>query len=211
MQLISVDVIVRDGSGNVVRGLTEKDFEVTEDGKPEEIRSFSFQEIKDRPAGIETADLLGGAKERMAEDMRHAPAAAPATTPAPADDAPTPMTSEELAGRRLIILLFDISSMQPEDVQRAVDSATTYVDKQMTAADLVAVATISSQLDVMQDCASDKEGVRALAKLGYKEGTATRPHRRYRRDRRSAERRRHELDRHLRHWTCSTTTSVCAR
>ena len=38
MQLVSVDVIVRDGAGNVVRGLTEKDFEVTEDGKPEEIR-----------------------------------------------------------------------------------------------------------------------------------------------------------------------------
>src|SRR5207302_10596693 len=78
MQLVSVDVIVRDGAGNVVRGLTEKDFEVTEDGKPEEIRSFSFQEIKDHPAGIATVDLLGGAKERMAEDMRRAPAAASA-------------------------------------------------------------------------------------------------------------------------------------
>ena len=40
-----------------------------------------------------------------------------------AEDAPKPMTSEELAGRRLIVLLFDISSMQPDDVQRAVDSA----------------------------------------------------------------------------------------
>ena len=50
------------------------------------------------------------------------------------------MTSDELAGRRLIVLLFDVSSMQPEDVQRAVDAATKYVDEQMAPADLVAVA-----------------------------------------------------------------------
>ena len=49
------------------------------------------------------------------------------------------MTSETLAGHRLITLLFDVSSMQPEDVQRAVDSAQKYVDEKMSAADLVAV------------------------------------------------------------------------
>jgi len=86
------------------------------------------------------------------------------------------MTTQELAGRRLIILLFDVSSMQPEDVQRAVDSASTFVDKNMTPADMVAVASISTQLDVMQDFSSDKTKVStALARLGYKEGTATPP------------------------------------
>ena len=53
---------------------------------------------------------------------------------------PAPMTSDMLAGHRLITLLFDVSSMQPEDVQRAVDSARKYVDEQMSTADLVAVA-----------------------------------------------------------------------
>ena len=86
------------------------------------------------------------------------------------------MTSEELAGRRLIVLLFDIASMQPEDVQRAVDSATTYVEKTMTPADMVAVATISTRLDVLSDFSADKTKVSAaLATLGYKEGTATPP------------------------------------
>ena len=130
-QLVSVDVVVRDASGAVVRGLTAADFEVTEDGKTQDIRSFSFEEIKANPAPVETADLLAGANAKLAEDTRRAPAAAPAAATPADNDAPKPMTSEQLAGRRLIILLFDVASMQPEDVQRAVDSASTFVDRNM--------------------------------------------------------------------------------
>jgi VWFA-related protein len=175
-QEVSVDVIVRDDKGAVVRGLKQEDFEITEDGKAQDIRSFSFQEIKDRPANeVETVDVLAGAKDKLSAEMRTAPQ--PKAAPAkPVEAAPKPMTSDELAGRRLIVLLFDIASMQPEDVQRAVDSATKFVDKNMTTADMVAVATISTQLDIMSDFSSDKEKVSgALAKLGYKEGTATPP------------------------------------
>jgi VWFA-related protein len=179
-QLVSVDVIVRDGSGAIVRGLTANDFEVTEDGKAQEIRSFSFEEIKANAAGVETADLLAGANAKLKDDTHRTPAAAPAPVAQPAaapEETPgdvKPMTSEQLAGRRLIILLFDISSMQPEDVQRAVDSATTFVNKSMTPADMVAVASISQQLDVLTDFSADKARVAAaLGTLGNKEGTAT--------------------------------------
>ena len=172
-QIISVDVIVRDGSGAVVKGLTAADFEVLEDGKPQEIRSFTFEQIADHPQAIETADLLATAGARLAEDSRAQPAAAPA---APAAIEAKPMTSAELAGRRLIVLLFDISSMQPEDVQRSVDSATKYVDGKMSTADMVAVATVSSTLDVLTDFTADRTKVSAaLAAIGYKEGTATPP------------------------------------
>jgi VWFA-related protein len=190
-QLVSVDVIVRDNAGAVVRGLTAKDFEVTEDGKPQEIRSFSFEEIADHPTGIETADLLAGAKDKLAEQIKtQAPAAASEgrrESPRSGDPSaqrggetkgapPSEVKLDALAGRRLIVLLFDISSMQPEDVQRAVDSASAFVQQKMTPADLVAVASISTQLDVMQDFSSDKTKVSAaLAALGYKEGTATPP------------------------------------
>jgi VWFA-related protein len=175
-QLVSVDVIVRDGSGAIVRGLKAEDFEVTEDGKPMAVRSFSFEEIASKPQAIETAELLAGAKDRLAQDTGKTAASITPAAAAPTPDAPKPMTTEQLAGRRLIVLLFDIASMQPEDVQRAVDSASSFVDKSMTAADMVAVATIGSSLDVLNDFSSDKTTVgAALAKLGYKEGTATPP------------------------------------
>ncbi len=81
-----------------------------------------------------------------------------------------------MAGRRLITLLFDVSSMQPDDVQRAVDSAQKYVSEKMSAADLVAVVTVSSTLSVLTDFTADRGKVAAaLTTLGYAEGTATPP------------------------------------
>jgi VWFA-related protein len=66
--------------------------------------------------------------------------------------------------------------MGPEDVQRAVDAARKYVSGQMTPADLVAVATVSSTLDVLTDFTASGEAVEgALARLAYTEGLATPP------------------------------------
>lgn len=166
--VISVDVVVRDKSGAVVRGLTAADFEIREDGRPQDVASFSFEEITTRPlATVESAGLLAGVEATMAADAGRS---APAKTTA----APVPMTSDMVAGRRLITLVFDVSSMQPEDVQRAVDSANKYVNETMSAADLVAIATIGSTLTVLTDFTGDRATVTAaLGKLAFTEGTAT--------------------------------------
>jgi VWFA-related protein len=174
LNVVSVDVIVRDKSGAVVRGLTAADFEVREDGKPQDISNFSFEEVneKARPA-VQSADLLAGVEAKLAEDSKRtaAPGAAPA--PAATPETPTPMTSDMLAGRRLITLVFDVSSMQPEDVQRAVDSAKKYVDTQMSPADMVAVATVGSTLTVLTDFTADRSKVSAaLGTLAFTDGTA---------------------------------------
>jgi VWFA-related protein len=172
LNVISVDVIVRDKSGAVVRGLSANDFEVREDGRPQEISSFSFEEISQQPLpAVASAELLAGVEARLAEDARR-----PATGPPPQPEAaaPAPMTSDMLAGRRLITLVFDVSSMQPEDVQRAVDSAKKYVDEQMSTADLIAVATVGSTLSVLSDFTADRARVAsALATLAFTDGTAT--------------------------------------
>jgi VWFA-related protein len=174
LNVISVDVIVRDKSGTVVRGLTAADFEIREDGRAQEVSSFSFEEISQKPLPVlESAELLAGVEARLAEDSKRAVApAAPGRDPK--DNAPVPMTSDQLAGRRLITLVFDVSSMQPEDVQRAVDSARKYVDEQMSAADLIAVATVGSTLSVLTDFTADRAKVTAaLGTLASTEGTAT--------------------------------------
>jgi VWFA-related protein len=169
--VISVDVVVHDKSGAVVRGLTAADFEIREDGRPQDVVSFAFEEITTRPlAAVESAGLLGGVEARVADEAGRTAAA----QPEPASTPPAPMTSDMLAGRRLITLVFDVSSMQPEDVQRAVDAARKYVDETMSAADLVAVATVGSTLSVLTDFTGDRAVVTAaLGTLAFTEGTAT--------------------------------------
>jgi VWFA-related protein len=158
-----VDVVVRDRAGDIVRDLTAADFEVREDGRPQEILGLSFQEISStQGTPVSSAELLAGIEERLM--------AAPSTEPA------KPLAAADVAGRRLIVLLFDTSSMQPEEVQRAVDSANTFVANQMSPADMVAVATVNTTLDVLTDFTGDRTTVGAsLARLGYTEGTATPP------------------------------------
>ncbi len=167
--VVSVDVVVRDGSGAIVRGLTAADFTVTEDGKPQQIQTFTFQEIQDRPAtAIDTTNVLEGVQDRLRQEVARSAGAASAGTAA------ATVSPDAFAGRRLLVLLFDISSMQPDEVQRAIDSATAYVDDRMSPSDLVAIVTIGTTLDVLSDFSSEKEVVRtALQHLAYTDGTAT--------------------------------------
>ncbi|MDR1990020.1 MAG: VWA domain-containing protein, partial [Acidobacteriaceae bacterium] len=168
--LILVDVVVRDRSGAIVRGLTRDDFELIEDGAPQQIESFAVEDITSTATPItQPAALLNASG---------ASAAAPIIVTAPdtpaAIDLPTqPLTSEDVAGHRLLTLVFDTSSMQPDDVQKAIDSAMTWVDEQMSPADLVAVAAINTQLQILSDFTSSKERVKAvLNTLSGSDGTA---------------------------------------
>lgn len=171
--VVSVDVIVRDSSGTIVRGLTAADFTLLEDGKPQRIDTFTFQQIADdapRDADAAAPALLGGLEARVRDDLQRGAGTAidPAVT--------GPVPASAFAGRRLMVLLFDVSSMAPEDVQRAVDAAQEYVDTQMAPADLVSVVTIGTTITVLSDFTGVKAEVQAaLAALGYSEGTATSP------------------------------------
>ena len=45
VQLIDVDVVVTGGDGKPVRGLTQDDFEIVEDNRPQQIRTFSVVDL----------------------------------------------------------------------------------------------------------------------------------------------------------------------
>src|SRR5581483_6307793 len=45
--LVVEDVILKDKQGNPIPGLTAKDFIVTEDGKPQEVRVCEFQQLEE--------------------------------------------------------------------------------------------------------------------------------------------------------------------
>jgi VWFA-related protein len=157
VDVVRVDVVVRDREGKVVRGLTAADFVITEDGKPQSVTTFDFEEILTAP--LATGDPLPAVLDR------------PAAPTIPIAGAPK-REIVDLPGRRLIVLFFDLSSMQPEDLDRAAGSARKYIDEEMSAADLVAIASLSQALEVDQDFTADKAALhRVLDRYTGVEGT----------------------------------------
>jgi VWFA-related protein len=160
IDLVTINVVVRDRAGNVVRGLTRDDFAVTEDGRPQSISTFDFETIDTQPAEpvpTQLPTVLGGVGRAVAVS-------------APSKVA-EPLPSVDLHGRRLIAMLFDLSSMQPEELARSTASARDYIEKKLTPADMVAIATLSTTIQVPQDFTSDRESLlKVIDRLSGVEG-----------------------------------------
>jgi hypothetical protein len=65
VNLILVDVVVRDRKGAVVTGLTSDDFQLLEDGKPQQILTFAFEQISGTARPIERASVLARRLRRL--------------------------------------------------------------------------------------------------------------------------------------------------
>jgi VWFA-related protein len=152
VDLVLVDVVVRDKTGAPVKGLTVDDFDLLEDGVRQQIRTFAIEEVGSTAPAFDGATALS----RITPST-----AAHGNTDSRTSGTATSLAPEDLTGHRLLTLLFDTSSMQPEDAQKAAEAAVTWVDTQMTSADLVAVASIGSRLTIQTDFTSSKEEVRA--------------------------------------------------
>jgi VWFA-related protein len=136
--IVLTNVVVRDKkTGDVVKGLKTSDFTIVEDKKPQKIVSFDFENV-DEAAALNEKTTSGHAS--IADLLERNFAAAP----------------EDLKDHRLIVMFFDMSSMQDEDTDRAVDAATKYVNEQMQPADLVAMVSMSTGLSMDQDFTNDK-------------------------------------------------------
>ena len=154
-ELVLVNVVVRDKSGAVVRNLSRDDFSVTEDDKPQTVTSFDFEELApspaatDRAASATPAEPILSSPGRVGADDRSAKALAERSA-----------SKVDMRGRRLIVLLFDLSSMQPEELDRAVKAAHDYVEHKLSGADLIAIASFSTSLQVVQDFTADADALR---------------------------------------------------
>ncbi len=146
-QLVVETVSVKDKDGNPITGLTAKDFAITEDGVPQTIKFFEFQELSDAPPAQPTnprIELL----PRLTKTQ-----IAPET---PGDF--------RYRDRRLLALYFDMTAMPQPDQLRALKAAKTFVQSQMTGADLIAImAYTSGAVQVLQDFTGDRN--RALSIL----------------------------------------------
>jgi VWFA-related protein len=150
--IVLTNVVVRDKkTGAVVKGLKASDFTIYEDKKPQKIISFDYQNVDEAAVLAEKSTASG--KATVADLLERNFAASP----------------KELKDHRLIVIFFDLSSMQDEDIDRAVEAAEKYVKTQMQPADLVALVSMSTGLTMDQDFTSNKDAL--LRGLGKYNGT----------------------------------------
>jgi VWFA-related protein len=142
-ELVLTNVVARDAkTGELVRGLKQSDFSVYENGKRQQIATFDFQSV-DMATPLNEATVSGLA----------------AGTKGPGNKAVVVARPEDLRNHRLIVMFFDLTTMQPEDLERSVDAARDFLKKKMAPADLVALVSLGDTLKVDQDFTADKDAL----------------------------------------------------
>lgn len=149
--LVLTNVVVRDSkTGQVVKGLKQSDFTIYENGKPQQITDFDFESV-DMAQPLDEATISGLASSATGKG------------------AVGSVRPEDLKNHRLIVFFFDLTSMQPEDLDRSVDAAKEFLQHKMQPADLIALVSLDTELKVDQDFTSNKDLL--IGKIGMYNGT----------------------------------------
>src|SRR6266576_2209097 len=141
-ELVLVNVVVRDKKGNLITDLKKDDFTLLEDGKRQAISTFDFENVDElKTAGAAEATVSGAAPDGALLRSNEQPA------------------SLNARDRRLMLLFFDFSGMQPEDIERSVGAAKKFVQTRMQQADMIAVVSLSTNMRIDLDFSDDKTKV----------------------------------------------------
>src|SRR6266436_2532629 len=141
-ELVLVNVVVRDKKGNLVRDLKREDFTLLEDGKKQAVSTFDFENVDEMTtAGAAEATVSGTAPDGVLLRSKDQPA------------------SLNARDRRLMLLFFDFSGMEPEDIERSVDAAKKFVQTRMQPADMIAVVSLATNMRIDLDFSDDKTKV----------------------------------------------------
>jgi len=151
-ELVLVNVVARDKKGNPLRDLKKEDFTLYEDGKKQQILTFDFEDV-DQLAVSSGPTISGAAPGALLHSAKKAPA------------------TLDAKDRRLIVLFFDFSAMEPEDIDRSVDAAKKFVTQNFEPADLVALVSLATNMHVDCDFTDDRDKLTAmLASYSSSEG-----------------------------------------
>jgi VWFA-related protein len=146
-KLVVINVTVKDKTGRPVTGLKKEDFQLIEDGVPQNITVFDRQELSTEPL----APLSFTQRPQTLEERAAAP------PPGAAVNTQVPRDPKRFQDRRLIGLFFDMTSMQPLEQARAQEAAIKWVETQMTAADLASVMTFGSKFRMVLEFTDDRD------------------------------------------------------
>jgi VWFA-related protein len=149
--LVLTNVVARDAkTGELVKDLKQSDFKIFENGKEQQVTTFDFESV----------DMATPLKEATVSGLAAGPTGSKAVVVA---------KPEELRNHRLIVMLFDLTSMQPEDLERSVEAAQAFLKTKMQPADLIALVSLGDTLTVDQDFTADKDAL--IREVGAYNGT----------------------------------------
>jgi VWFA-related protein len=146
-KLVVINVTVKDKAGRPIADLKKEDFQLLEDGVPQEIAVFDRQNLSADPL----APMSFTQRPQTIEER------APTPPPGTSVNTQAARDPKRFQDRRLIGLFFDMTSMQPLEQARAQEGAIKWVQSQMTAADLVGVMTFGSKFRMVQEFTDDRD------------------------------------------------------
>lgn len=141
LNLVVVNVSVVSRDGKPIDNLTKSDFQLYEDGKLQTLQSVDFQRLGNQPLPALKASTV----QSRSFSIRQAPV-----------EEVNPQASQ-YQNKRLIVILFDFSSMEAAEQIRARDAALRFLNIQMSASDLVSIMVFGNELKTVQDFTPDRE------------------------------------------------------
>lgn len=147
--LVQVDAVVTDKRGRQVTDLKPQDFEILEDGRPQQITNFSYVSLQPASGYLSAAT-----------------ASIPAGAPAP----PARLTPDQV--RRTVALVVDDLAMSFESMVSVRSALKKFVNEQMQPGDLVAIVRTSAGIGALQQFTADKRQLHAAIervrwRMGY--------------------------------------------
>lgn len=146
-EIVLVNVVARDKHGNLIKDLKREDFTVYEDGKKQDLASFDFEKVDEMVMAGAPGNTVTGTAEKDKGGLLNTKV----------------QKSLNARDRRLMLMFFDFSAMEPDDIDRAVNAGKKYVQGKMQPADMVALMSLSTNLSLDLDFTDDKDKI--LAKL----------------------------------------------
>ena len=146
VDLVQMDAVVTDKNGRPVDNLTADDFIILQDGKPQEITSFSIVRMEDTPVRPVVAPQT---PVRKGKESIEPP--------------PPPVTLKRDQIRRTIAIVVDDLGLSFDSTVRVRESIHEWIDNKMQPGDLVAVILTGSGMGSLQQFTTDKQMLHAAA------------------------------------------------
>ena len=140
VDLVEIDVQVTDRNGKPIKGLNQAQFTISEDGKTQNVSTFEYSDI-------EKIEIAASAEQT------------PITIPLGTVASPETMKAQ-VRDHRMIVLFFDMTSLESEDLLRSTRAAEKFLREQMTPADLVGVVAFGNTLRVIANFTNDRKLLR---------------------------------------------------